>query len=207
MKSIFITVALIVIGQSLSGQEKEQISFTNGDFRMGYSQTIFGSGLEERFDQGNFSNSGGFIASVGAYRKFKKINYVQLGLRFQSMGAAPSTGDDGYELFFNFWAASVGIKVFPFSKFTQKGVFVSADYQFTTQFTQKYRNTELSIFEHQFAIGSGFNVGLGYDLPLGNYGLLFGLEYGMANRQGEVTGIGDMQFTNSNVAFMVGVRF
>ena len=207
MKSFFITAILLVFGLSLSAQEKEQVSFTYGDFRMGYSQTIFGSGLEERFNEGNFSNSGGFIASVGAYRKFKKINYAQLGLRFQSMGAAPSQGDDGYELFFNFWAASVGVKVYPFSKFTQKGVFVSADYQFTTQFTQKYRNTELSIFEHQFAIGSGFNFGLGYDLPLGDYGILFGVEYGLANRQGEVSGEGDVQFQNSNVAILVGVRF
>jgi hypothetical protein len=207
MKSVFIAAALLLVGLAISAQEKERVSFTYGDFRMGYSQTIFGTILEERFHEGNFSNSGGFIASVGAYRKFEKINYVQLGLRFQSMGAAPSSGDDGYEMFFNFWAASIGIKVFPFSKHTTKGLYASADYQFTTQFTQKYRNTELSIFEHQFAIGSGFNIGLGYDLPFGEYGILVGIEYGIARRQGEVSDIGDVQFENSNVAFMVGLRF
>jgi hypothetical protein len=169
--------------------------------------------MRKEFDKGETLLKAGavcdFVAFIedGAFRKFKKINYVQLGLRFQSMGAAPSSGDDGYEMFFNFWAASIGIKVFPFSKHTTKGLYASADYQFTTQFTQKYRNTELSIFEHQFAIGSGFNIGLGYDLPFGEYGILVGIEYGIARRQGEVSDIGDVQFENSNVAFMVGLRF
>jgi hypothetical protein len=169
--------------------------------------------MRKEFDKGETLLKAGavcdFVAFIedGAYRKFKKINYVQLGLRFQSMGAAPSSGDDGYEMFFNFWAASIGIKVFPFSKHTTKGLYASADYQFTTQFTQKYRNTELSIFEHQFAIGSGFNIGLGYDFPIGEYGILVGIEYGIARRQGEVSDIGDVQFDNSNVAFMMGLRF
>jgi hypothetical protein len=63
-------------------------------------------------------------------------------------------------------------------------------------------------FDHQFAIGSSFTLGVGYHIPLSNrYGFVASLEYDMASRQGEVQGIGDKQFRNSNIAVQVGLIF
>jgi hypothetical protein len=33
------------------------------------------------------------------------------------------------------------------------------------------------------------------------------MEYEVASRQGEVSGVGDKNFSNSNIAFMAGIRF
>jgi hypothetical protein len=94
-------------------------------------------------------------------------------------------------------------------KGAKKGLYVQADYFFVTQFTQKYRSTANLVFDHQFAIGSGFAFGLGYDIPMKNRRTMWtiGLEYEFANRQGEVSGLGDKRFNNSNVGVMAGIKF
>ena len=61
----------------------ESNSYTYGEFKIGYGVTQFSTGLSERFENGNFSTSGGSLASIVAYRKFNKINYVHFGLRHQ----------------------------------------------------------------------------------------------------------------------------
>lgn len=196
-------------GQTNPGNSSAQTSaFTYGEFKVGYGSTQFLSGLKERYEQGNFSASGGSLTSIAAYRKFEKINRFHFGLKFKGLGAAPSVGDLGEEMFFNFWAVAISTKYFPFTKLADKGVYLQADYNFVTQFTQKYRNTETLTFDHQFAIGSSFTAGVGYLYPLKNgYGLIASVEYDWASRQGEVQGIGDKQFQNSNLAFQIGFKF
>jgi hypothetical protein len=194
--------------ESTTTSENSSNSFTYGEFKAGYGVTQFSTGLKERFESGNFSRSGGGIFSVAAYRKFKKLNYIHLGLKFKGLGAAPSRGDNNSEMFFNFWGTAFSIKYFPFSKSASKGFYLQGDYNFTTQFTQKYRNTGALEFDHQFAIGSSFTLGLGYQYPLKNrYALVATVEYDWANRQGEVQGIGDKQFRNTNLAFQLGLIF
>jgi hypothetical protein len=216
MKSILIYVALMAItaikvsGQSETSLNSENTSssFTYGEFKAGYGVTQFSKGLQERFKSGNFSRSGGGLFSVAAYRKFQKLNYVHFGLKFKALGAAPSQGDNNSEMFFNFWGAAISTKYFPFSKSASNGVYLQGDYNFTTQFTQKYRNTGALEFDHQFAIGSSFTLGLGYHYPLKNrYSLVAAVEYDWANRQGEVNGIGDKQFRNTHTAFQIGLIF
>ncbi len=119
-----------------------------------------------------------------------------------------SQGDNGDEMFFNFWGAAITAKVFPFSREAKTGLFVMTDYYFVSQFTQKYRNESQKEYNHQFAIGNAFVAGLGYDFMLNNgNGIVLSAEYEAAWRQGEVTGIGETNFRNSNLAFQIGLRF
>ena len=105
--------------------------------------------------------------------------------------------------------AALAAKYFPFDKDAKKGLYLQGDFFFITQFTQKYRNMSKLEFNHQFAIGNGFALGLGYDFPIGKGRtmLTFGLEYEMDSRQGEVTGIGDKTFKSSNFGILTGIKF
>lgn len=191
------------IAQEASG------SFTYGEFKAGYGVTIFGEGLASRVEEGNFSQSGGGMASLAVYRKFEKISYLNFGLKFKGLGGSPSTNEAGDEMFFNFWASGISVKYYPLRKSADGGLFVQGDIYYVSQFTQKYRNTEALTFDHQFAIGNSFGGILGYDyaIPNSDYGFTMGLEYEFASRQGEVTGLGDQQFLNSNLGGMIGLRF
>lgn len=195
----------IATGQS---NKWENNAFTYGELKMGYGSTQFSTGLKEKFENGNFSNSGGILSSVAAYRKFSSINNLHFGLKFKALGATAANGDNGQEMFFNFWGTAVTVKYFPFNPTAVKGLFLQGDYNFITQFTQKYRTSSLLQFDHQFAIGSSYTLGLGYQHPLKNgYGLVTSLEIDWATRNGEVTGIGDKRFQNSNIAFQIGIIF
>ena len=210
MRNILI-ITLLLFGQTvLFAQTKpENIAFTVAEFRAGYGVTIFGNGLKEKYNTGNFSRSAGGLASLAAFHKFKKINYLNFGIKYKSLGAGPANGDGGQEMFFNYWGAAIATKYFPFDRNAQKGIYLQGDYFFVSQFTQKYRNTASKTFDHQFAIGNGLAFGLGYDLPLksGKTILTFGLEYETNNRQGEVAGIGDKKFRNANFGIMTGIKF
>lgn len=193
----------------LAQTKKENVSFTVAEFRGGYGVNIFGKGLKEKYDAGNFSSSGGGLASLSAYHKFKKINYLNFGIKYKSLGAAPAKGDNQQEMFFNYWGAAITTKYFPFDRDAKKGIYLQCDYFFVSQFTQKYRNTITKNFDHQFAIGSGFVVGTGYDFPIGKgiTMLTIGVEYETNSRTGEVTGIGDKNFRSSNFGIMAGIKF
>jgi hypothetical protein len=207
---IAITLLLLSGATALLAQTKQNnISFTYAEFRVGYGTNTFGSGLKEKYDAGNFSSSGGGLASLSAYRKFKKINYLNFGIKFKGLGASPAKGDNGQEMFFNYWGSAISAKYFPFDRDAKKGIYLQADYFFITQFTQKYRTTANLNFDHQFAIGNGFAVGLGYDLPIGKERtmLTIGIEYEADTRTGEVTGIGDKTFKSSNFGILAGIKF
>jgi hypothetical protein len=83
------------------------------------------------------------------------------------------------------------------------------DYFFITQFTQKYRSIPNLQFDHQFGIGSGLALGVGYDIPLKNRKtmLTIGVEYETDSRRGEVAGIGEKRFNSSNFGVMTGIKF
>jgi hypothetical protein len=211
MKKSTLIIGLIFISMATAFAQtpEEPTSFTYAEFRGGYGMTIFGKGLKEKYEAGKFSTSGGGLASLAAFHKFKKLNYVNLGIKYKSLGAGPSTGNNGDEMFFNYWGAAIATKFFPLHKNAKKGVYVQADFFFITQFTQKYRNIAKLEFNHQFAIGQGLAFGLGYDIPLKNRKtmLTIGVEYEMDSRQGEVTGIGDKKFASSNLGIMTGIKF
>lgn len=206
----FTTLFILCAQLSAFAQTQDApISFTYAEFRGGYGVSIFGSGLKEKYEAGNFSTSGGGLASLAAYHKFKKVNALVFGIKYKSLGAGPSNGDNGDQMFFNYWGAAVSAKYFPFDKMAKKGLYVQGDFFFVTQFTQKYRNVPKLIYNHQFAIGQGFAFGLGYDIALKNTKtmLTIGVEYETSNRQGEVTDIGKKRFKSSNLGIMTGIKF
>jgi hypothetical protein len=209
MKNLILSIFLTFWVINGMNAQNENSSFTYAEFRGGYGVNIFGTGLKEKYESGNFTTSGGGLASLAAYHKFKKINSLNFGLKYKSLGGAPARGDNEQEMFFNYWGAAATIKYFPFDKNARKGVYLQGDYFFVTQFTQKYRSIPSLQFDHQFAIGSGFAFGLGYDIPLKNRKtmLTIGLEYQTDSRRGEVTGIGDKRFKSSNFGIMTGFKF
>ncbi|MCI4647230.1 hypothetical protein [Phaeodactylibacter sp.] len=208
--SFLLIAAVSVFAQNESStfQKEDAGGFTYGEFKAGYGVTQFFSGLEDRFEAGNFDPSGGGLYSIAVYRKFNSINHLHFGLKFKALGAAPSQGDNDEELFFNFWGAAISTKYFPGSESGTKGFYLQGDYNFVSQFTQKYRNTENLDFDHQFAIGGSLTGGMGYQFPLKNrYGLVVSVEYDWAFRQGEVQDVGDVDFRNGNIGFQVGLTF
>ncbi len=211
MKKVIFCLLLTAIKApySKAQTQQENISFTQAEFKAGYGINIFGAGLKEAYEAGNFSSSGGGVAILAAYHKFKRLNYVSLGLKFKALGGSPSKGDNDREMFFNYWGSAVGAKFFPFDRDAKKGLYLQADFYFVTQFTQKYRNTKTLDFDHQFAIGNGLAFGLGYDFNLFKNKTPFtcGVEYEMDSRTGEVSGIGQKNFKSSNVAVMLGFKF
>jgi hypothetical protein len=209
MKKIISNIFCLLVQTFLFAQASENVSFTVAEFRGGYGINIFGEGLKERYDAGNFASSGGGLASLAAFHKFKHINHLNFGLKYKSLGAAPAKGNNDQEMFFNYWGAAAAIKFFPLDKNAQKGLYLQGDYFFVSQFTQKYRNTATKYFDHQFAIGNGIAFGLGYDFPIGKGKtmLTIGLEYETNARRGEVTGIGDKTFMSSNIGMMTGLKF
>lgn len=207
-KTLVLIIALISI--NIEAQEKsERISFTTGEFKFGYGMSSFGKNLKERYDAGNFGTSGGFMATLAAYHKFKVINNFTFGMKYKSLGASPAKGDNGQELFFNYWGAALAAKYFPFDKNAMKGFYINADIYFITQFTQKYRVKANNQFEHQFAVGNGYTIGTGYDIDLGKklVMLTIGIEYEYDSRRGEVNGIGDQTFVSSSFGILAGVKF
>jgi hypothetical protein len=209
MKNILLFMALIGFKCTNVFAQEERISFTIAEFRGGYGISIFSNGLKEKYDAGNFGTSGGGLASLAAFHKFKKVNYWNFGLKYKSLGAAPSKGDNGDEMFFNYWGAAVATKYFPFDKTARQGLYLQGDFFFVTQFTQKYRNVPKLQYNHQFAIGNGFAFGIGYDFPVGKNKtmLTIGVEYEIDRRVGEVTGIGKKTFRSSNLGIMTGMKF
>jgi hypothetical protein len=211
MKNILLIIVVTLLAQTISyGQTKqENISFTSAEFRAGYGVSSFGTGLKERYEAGNFSTSGGGLASLAAYHKFKKINNIIFGIKFKSLGAGPSKGDNNQEMFFNYWGAAFTTKYFPLDKNAKKGIYIQGDYFFITQFTQKYRVVANKIYDHQFAIGNGIVLGAGYDFPIGKGKnmLTVGMEYQTDSRTGEVTGIGKKNFKSSNFGVIIGIKF
>ncbi len=209
MKNILIIIILLNCKTLVAQTKAENISFTVAEFRGGYGKTQFGKGLKEKYKDGNFSPSGGGLASLAAYRKFKKVNYINFGIKYKSLGAGPSKADGGEEMFFNYWGAAFSAKYFPLDRNARKGIYLQADYFFVTQFTQKYRKVTSLFYNHQFAIGNGIAFGAGYDIPIGKGKnmLTIGLEYEADSRSGEVMGIGKRIFKSSNIGIMVGIKF
>ncbi len=210
MEKTFLIIIFALSQTLVVGQTKEQtVSFTIGEFRVGYGNSILGDGLKEKFEAGNFSSSGGWLASIATYHKFKKVNYLAFGIKFKSLGAEASRNAIGEEMFFNYWGAAASIKYFPLDKTAKNGLYLQGDYFFITQFTQKYRNEITKQYDHQFGIGSGIVLGTGYDFPIRNRKSMFtvGLEYQFDNRTGEVTGIGEKTFESVNYGAMIGVKF
>jgi hypothetical protein len=211
MKYIFLTICLLFVQMATFGQTKEDAdSFTYAEFKAGYGNSILGIGLKEKFEAGHFSSSGGWLASLAAYHKFKNINYLNFGIKYKSLAAEASRGDNDQEMFFNYWGAAVTVKYFPLDKNAKKGLYLQGDYFFVSQFTQKYTQKSTLAYVPQYGIGSGFVFGAGYDIPLKGKKTMItiGLEYETDTRDGQVAGVAiETTLKSANYGMMVGIKF
>ena len=182
-------------------------SFSYGEFKAGYAISQLGKNLKERFEAGNYSTTGGGLFTLGAYHKFESINYFNFGGKFSALGAAPSEGQNGNQLFFNWWGAAISAKYYPLNKNANSGLNLYTDFYFITQFTQKYRNLEAKIADHQFAVGNGLTIGSAYDFQYNNTNIVLSLEYGFAARTGDVQNVGPVDFASSYFGAQLGFNF
>jgi hypothetical protein len=103
-----------------------------------------------------------FVGVFDVPSKFEKLHYLHFGLRFKGLGTAETESDKGQETFFNFRGTAFSDKYFTLKKSTEQDITLNADFNFITQFTQKYRNAATLNFNHQFAIGKSFTLDEGY---------------------------------------------
>lgn len=202
-----ILIIFIICIKSNAQVDSTKKSFTYGEFKAGYGVSQFGKNLKETKEAGNYGNSGGGLFTLGAYHKFEKINYFNFGGKFSALGATPSKGNGTNEMFFNWWGAAVSAKYYPLNKNADGGFNVYTDFYFITQFTQKYRNIDAKIYNHQFALGNGITLGAAYDFKYKKTNLVASLEYGFARRTGDVQNVGPVTFESGYFGAQVGFKF
>ncbi len=211
-KCLTVVLAIVALTNCLAQKQAQEApsAFTYVEFRAGYGLSILGSGLKERSDAGHFDPSGGFLATLAGYHKFKKIDNLNFGIKYKSLGAFVSKGDNGQEMFFNYWGAAATVKYFPFDKIARSGFHLNADYFFITQFTQKYTIPAIHAYSPQYGLGQGFVLGAGYDIgfPKSHTMLTFGIEYEYDSRQGEMQGaVNETTYNSSNIGLLIGFKF
>lgn len=211
---LFLALALSLAAQGPGTSSPRAIgggdtAYTFVEIGLGYGVVQFGDGLETRADAGGFGSPGGGLFSIGVFRKFAWLPNAALGMRYKNSGGSPTSGNGGDEMFFNYWLTSFAARWYPFDAQARRGVYLQPEYVFVTQFTQKYRNEARQVYDHQFAIGSGATVGLGYTYPVGkrSAAIELGLEVDFVSRQGEVTDVGEVSFSNTAIGGMARLRF
>jgi hypothetical protein len=207
IKTIVVATLFSLSSALMAQTNSERKSFTYGEFKAGYGVSQFGKNLEEQYKAGNFGTSSGGLFTLAAYHKFEGVEHFNFGGKFSALGATPSKGDNGSEMFFNFWGAAVSAKYYPLNKNADKGWNLYTDFYFITQFTQKYRNLAAATYNHQFAIGNGLTFGGAYDFVFRKCNFSVSVEYGLASRRGELTAVGAQVFKSSYLGSQLGFKF
>ncbi len=151
-----------------------------------------------RKNVGKYPNNTGFSISIGFYKPVKWAKGLMLGaiVRNAQTGAQPGNGGYAEGYYFNFLTAGITLKYYPFEK---NNFFAKGDFGMAAVFTKnRYLNSagEQNFF-HQFGIGSGGSIGLGYTInPFKNKKTAFDLQaiYQQLSTRVEVNGIGNDQW-------------
>lgn len=202
---LFLFIIQIISTNAQLNSEKKL--FTYGEFKVGYAVSQFGKNLKEVKDIGNYGTSGGGLFTLGVFHKFENISHFNFGGKFSALGATPSKGEGKNQLFFNWWGAAITAKYYPMNRNANGGFNIFVDFYFITQFTQKYRNVDAKIYNHQFALGNGLTIGSTYDFNYKNINLVTSLEYGFAQRTGDVQNIGPVNFESGYFGIQLGFKF
>jgi hypothetical protein len=159
---------------------------------------------------GGYSALRGFSLNIGFYKPLKKVNGLMLGAMVRNSQTG-STPDDGYAegYYFNFITAGLAAKYYPFEK---ANFFAKADIGMAAVFTKnRFINDggEQNFF-HQFGIGSGGSLGVGYSfLPFKDKSKSVDAQllYQQLSTRVEVNGIGDDQWKFGALNFTLAVSF
>ena len=173
-------------------------------------QSYFQDSQGNRKNVGSYSSLRGFSLNIGFYKPLKKVKGLMLGamVRNAQTGSEPADGyAEGY--FFNFITAGVALKYYPFEK---TNLFTKADFGLASVLTKNrfVNETGAQNFFHQFGIGSGGSIGVGYSfLPSKNKTRSIDLQalYQHLSTRVEVNGIGDDQWKFGALNFTVAMSF
>jgi hypothetical protein len=111
MRLLLKTIVLLSFINLNAQVNPEKKSFTYGEFKAGYAISQFGKNLKEAKDAGNYGTSGGGLFTLGAFHKFESINHFNFGGKFSALGATPSKGENGNQLFFNWWGSAISANI------------------------------------------------------------------------------------------------
>lgn len=165
--------------------------------------------MGQRRSVGDYPANTGFSLGLGFHVPLRGVRGLMLGGSVVSTqtGAQPSTGgyEEGY--FFNYLAAGLSVKYYPW---TNDGWFAQLDGGLGSVFTKnRFKDaTNAQRFFHQFGIGQSFGLSLGHTLlPFKNKNLGFELRgaYTYYSTRVEVDGTGDDQWGFSSVGVSVGL--
>ena len=163
-----------------------------------------------RKNVGSYSSLKGYSFNIGFYKPLRKTNGLMLGAMVRNTQTG-STPDDGYSeaYFFNFITAGVALKYYPFENVN---FFAKADYGLAAVLTKnRFINEEGDQnFFHQFGIGSGGSVGVGYSfLPFKDKSKSLDAQilYQQLSTRVEVNGIGDDQWKFGALNFTFAMSF
>ena len=145
-----------------------------------------------------------------AWVKAPKVNGLMLGAMVRNTQTG-STPDDGYAegYYFNFITAGVAVKYYPFEK---ANFFTKADFGLAAVLTKNrfINDAGDQNFFHQFGIGSGGSIGLGYSFPVFNdksKSIDVQIIYQQLRTRVEVNGIGDDYWGFGALNFSVAFSF
>ena len=163
-----------------------------------------------RKNVGSYSSLKGYSFNIGFYKPLRKTNGLMLGAMVRNTQTG-STPDDGYSeaYFFNFITAGVALKYYPFENVN---FFAKADYGLAAVLTKnRFINEEGDqSFFHQFGIGSGGSVGVGYSfVPFKDKSKSLDVQalYQQLSTRVEVNGIGDDQWKFGALNLTVAMSF
>lgn len=160
-------------------------------------QSYFQDSQGNRKDVGAYSNLKGFSLNIGFYKPLKRVNGLMLGAMVRNAQTGSQPGDgyaEGY--FFNFITAGIALKYYPFESVN---LFTKADFGLASVLTKnRFINEEGDQnFFHQFGIGSGGSLGIGYSfLPFKNQlrSIDAQVSYQQLSTRVEVNDVGDDQW-------------
>ena len=188
-----------------SGQELTRAEDLR-DQSLSYYQDAQGT----RKNVGSYSSLKGYSFNIGFYKPLRKTNGLMLGAMVRNTQTG-STPDDGYSeaYFFNFITAGVALKYYPFENVN---FFAKADYGLAAVLTKnRFINEEGDQnFFHQFGIGSGGSVGVGYSfVPFKDKSKSLDVQalYQQLSTRVEVNGIGDDQWKFGALNLTVAMSF
>lgn len=173
-------------------------------------QSYFQDSQGNRKNVGGYSSLRGYSFNIGFYKPLKRTNGLMLGAMVRNTQTG-STPDDGYQeaYFFNFITAGIALKYYPFENIN---LFAKADYGLAAVLTKnRFLNEEGDQnFFHQFGIGSGGSLGVGYSLlPFKDKTKSLDLQviYQQLRTRVEVNDIGDDQWKFGALNFTVAMSF
>lgn len=174
-------------------------------------QSYYADAGGNRRNVGNYPALRGFTFAIAYYKPVPALTGLMLGatVRNTQTGSQPATGGYAEGYYFNFITAGVAAKYYPFTK---NNLFVKGDFGLSSVLTKnRFVNSagEQNFF-HQFGIGPGGSLGLGYGFALSGTSqktIEIQATYQQLSTRVEVNGIGDDPWRFGALSLSAAINF